>query len=241
MQDWLNKLAQRLDVEHRLANQARTNAINPHGLLRPSLAAEIEAIKANPPKWVDARKGAANPSMLKSPAVPAGHFDIGPNAARPLDNAHLTFHTLRPDELPPGTVIYRVLDPKSNDNSICWMTKAEFDKLKSKDDWRRRFAVWAYWNANGEFTKYVVPPGKPLKVWRGETASQQLKDTAGKPVKDSKGNELWLEGGAEQLVINPADLNRAHLKPREFTGWSYDSFNVEVGLVGVPILQTNWK
>lgn len=40
------------------------------------------------------------------------------------------------------------------------MTKAEFDKLKSKDDWRRRFAVWANWNSNGEFVTYTVPKGK---------------------------------------------------------------------------------
>lgn len=105
----------------------------------------------------------------------------------------------------------------------------------------RRFAVWANWNSNGEFVKYTVPPGKPLKVWRGETASQLLEDARGHAVKDAKGNNLWLEGGAEQMVVHPKDMDKAYMSPREFTGWGYDSFDVEVGLVGVPILQSKWR
>lgn len=126
-------------------------------------------------------------------------------------------------------MLYRVLDPKTTDNSICWMTKAEFDKLKSKDDWRRRFAVWANWNANGEFVTYTVPPGKGLNAWEGVTASQQIDKTS-----------YVLEGGAVQIVLDPKDLNPASLGKREFTGWSYDDLNNKVDLVGVPILKTNW-
>ena len=53
------------------------------------------------------------------------------------------------------------------------MSKAEFEKLLSKDDWRRRFAVWSSWNGNGEFVTYAVPPGKGLNVWEGVTARKK--------------------------------------------------------------------
>jgi hypothetical protein len=173
--------------------------------------------------------------------VPAGHFDIGDDAKGPLWRAHKTFHDARPDVLLPGTVLYRVLDPKSYDNSICWMTKAEFDKLHNKSQWRDRFAVWRHWNHNGEVVTYTVPPGAGLKVWRGKAASQPLKDGAGSVVKaNDKGDGFWLQGGAEQIVVNPADLKRSQLGKREFTGWGYDEGNIEVNLVGVPILQHNW-
>jgi hypothetical protein len=241
-QDWLNRLAQRLDVEWRVKYRADVNVPNPHGSPRFSLDAEIEELKKAPPGWVDVVKEGKFPELRKEPAVPSGHFDIGKKAPQPHKEAFKTFHSATPDVLPPGTVIYRVLAPNSYDNSICWMTKAEFDKLRNKDDWRRRFAVWMNWNVNGEFATYTVPPGKGLPVWRGATASQVLKDKNGVEVlADAKGNKFWLEGGAEQLVVNPTDLRHEFVSERKFTGWSYDEGNIEVNLVGVPILQTNWK
>ena len=64
------------------------------------------------------------------------------------------------------------------------MSEAEFFKLKSKDDWRRRLAVWANWNSNREYITYVVPPGPPLHVWEGVTASQRMGTS-----------DFYLEGG----------------------------------------------
>lgn len=242
LQNWLNRLAQRLDVEHRLNYQANTNALNPHSFSRFSLDAEIEALKKSPPSYVKMGKTGTHPALKKAPMVPSTHADIGPKEMPPLKNAFSTFHSAEPDTLPPGTVIHRVLDPKSNDNSICWMTQKEFKQLKSKADWRDRFAVWKNWNSNGEVVTYTVPPGPGLPVWRGKTASQQLTDSSGNIVKaNDKGEGFWLQGGAEQLVVNPADLQRDHLGKREFTGWGYDESDVDVSLVGVPILQTNWR
>jgi hypothetical protein len=177
----------------------------------------------------------------EAPDVPYGHFDIGDNAKSPLREGYKTFHSARPDVLAPGTVLYRVLDPNSNDNSTCWMIKAEFEKLRSKPEWRDKFAVWRNWNHNGEAVTYTVPPGEGLRVWRGAAAAQQLKDRTGNLIKANEaGDSFWLRGGAEQIFVNPADLQRNHLGKREFTGWGYDEGNVEVNLVGVPILQTNW-
>lgn len=242
LQDWLNKLAQRLDVEHKLNYQANTNALTPHSALRHSLDVELEVLRKAPPPYVKVGKEGANEALLRPPVVPPGHFDIGSKATPPLKNAFTTFHSIEPDVLPPGTKIYRVLDPKSNDNSICWMTQAEFKALKSKADWRDRFAVWRNWNANGEVVSYTVPPGKGLPVWRGTTASQPFKDGNGNIVKaNDKGDAFWLQGGAEQLVVNPADLKRAHLAQRKPTGWGYDEGDIDVSLVGVPVLKTNWR
>lgn len=241
VQDWLNKLAQRLDVEQRLNYRAHTNAVNPHSFQRFSLDAEVEALKKNPPEWVKVGKKGKYSALDEAPEVPPGYFDIGERAKPPHRDAFETFHAARPDVLPPGTVLYRVLDPKSNDNNICWMSKAEFDKLHSKAEWRDKFAVWRYWNHNGEVVTYTVPPGNGLRVWRGQTASQRLKDNNGNLVRaNEQGDGFWLQGGAEQIVVNPADMPRQHYGKREFTGWGYDEGDIEVSLVGVPILQHDW-
>ena len=110
------------------------------------------------------------------------------------------------------------------------MRKAEFDKLKSKPEWRRKFAVWSSWNANGEFVTYTVPPGKGLNVWEGATGSQ-----AHKLNPDYK-----LEGGAPQIVLDPADLKEKHMGKRRPTGWGYDDLGRTTDMTGIPVLKPNW-
>lgn len=113
------------------------------------------------------------------------------------------------------------------------MTKAEFDQLKSKAEWRRRFAVKANWNGNGEYVTYTVPPGEGLKAWEGTVASQAYKNADDEV-------EYVLEGGARQIVLDPADLDAAYLGKRHATGWGYRSLvNETVSLVGVPVLKNN--
>lgn len=246
IQNYLNRLAQRLDVEHRVTHRASTNAPNPHGSTRMALDAEIAELRKTPPAWVKVKGKGKYRAKRTPPPVPHGHFDISDKAPEPLGGAYKTFaDDVYPDTLSPGTVLYRVVDPKSADNSICWMTKVEFDKLRSKPEWRDRFAVWKHWNSNGEYLTYTVPPGPGMPVWRGTTASQPLKQKKGlveEVVKaDDKGNAFWLDGGAEQIVVDPKLLDPKKASQREFTGWGYDDSDIEVNLVGVPILQTNWK
>lgn len=243
VQNWLDKLAKRLELEHSMTHRATTNITNPHSMTRLSLDAEIEAIKKAPPEWVKVRKRPLHKAAENAPAVPPGHFDIGQTNPPPgAKDAFKTFaRDVRPDRLPPGTVIYRVVDPNSADNSICWVTEEVFKSLHSKAEWRDRLAVWGSWNRNGEYTRYKVPPGDGLAVWRGKAASQQLKDRAGNVVKaDATGSSYWLDGGAEQLVVSPRDLNRAHIEKRKFTYWDDGPTEIEVSLVGVPTL-TNWR
>jgi hypothetical protein len=242
VQDLINKLANRLELEHAQTYRAMTNAVNPHQFTRLGFDVEVTALKKAPPDWVTVGKVGKYPAPRRAPAVPAGHFSIGADGPNGVTDAFLTFtKDVRPDRLPPGTVIYRVVDPTSADNSYCWMTKAEFLKLNSKANWRDRFAVWANWNRNGEYVKYTVPRGEGLPVWRGTPASQEMADRAGNVVKaDDKGNTFWVDGGAEQIVVNPADLKRAGMSKRELTNWTDGSADIEVSLVGVPSL-TNWR
>lgn len=84
-----------------------------------------------------------------------------------------------------------------------------------------------------------------MPVWRGTTASQPLKQRNGlveEIVKaDGKGNAFWLDGGAEQIVVDPKRLDPKHASKRELTDWGYEGGNMEVNLVGVPALERNWK
>lgn len=231
VQHWVNKLARRLEIEADMNYRAYTNTINPHAFTRPPQTAELEAMKAQKPAWVDVGMPKKYPGIEVAPTVP-GWPDISAKSPKPLRSAFDTFHTVTHVEYAPGTVLYRVVDPGSVDNSICWMTKVEFDKLKSKNDWRRHFAVWGDWNKNEEFVTYVVPPGKPLRGWEGVTASQNLK--AGK-------DSFVLEGGARQIVIDPHDLEKSSLGKRQATGWGYSNQGESISMVGVPKLTNNWK
>ena len=149
----------------------------------------------------------------------------------PLHEAFKTFHDAAPITLTPGEKLYRVVAPDSADNSICWLREAEFLSIKDKADWRRRFAVWRYWNRNGEYVTYTVPPSG-LRAWEGKAASQELK----------KGSPYSLEGGATQIVIDPADLDKGILGKRQPTNWGYTDFAGETDqFLGLPKLTNNWK
>ncbi|MCO4857246.1 hypothetical protein MKD49_12225 [Herbaspirillum sp. WGmk3] len=226
LQDLLDQLARRLDIESDMLHRARLNTVNPHGFRRTTTDAEKDAFDKDLPSWATKSKTLKYPPLEKAPPIPPGYprFDDG----LATKNAYDTFNTIRPLDLPPGTKLRRVLDPKSADNSICWMTEEEFQKLQSKADWRKRFAVWASWNSNGEVITYIVPEGG-LKVWEGVVASQKLKNSS-----------YVLEGGARQIVVNPDDLKKALVSKRQPTHWGYDEFGQKTDLVGVPVLTNNW-
>ena len=110
------------------------------------------------------------------------------------------------------------------------MREEEFLKLKSKSDWRKRFAVWAHWNSNGEYITYTVPDGHPgLRVWEGVTASQIIKDS-----------KYVLEGGAVQIVIDPSHLKKSNVSKRQSTKWKYDELGTQNDMIGVPTLKNNF-
>jgi hypothetical protein len=242
VQDILDRTAQRLDVEHALQYRAATNAFSPHQFKRINLDAELAKYEKNRPGYVDELAKHPHPradieqyqAALKDAdaaieqAIKDGRLrartDI-PDLARGDHYKNFT-KDMRFDVIPEGEVLYRVLDPGSSDNAFYWMTKAEFDKLQSKDDWRRRFAVWVGWNKDGEVVAYTVPPGG-LPVWRGTAATQD-------------GGKFMLAGGGEQIFVNPAHLDQRFADARKATGWGYNDLGEQADLTGVPTLQRNW-
>lgn len=227
VQNFLKQLARRLEIQTDMAHRAYLNTANPHAFSKVSEPEEVAAFNKAKPGWVDNTGKLVFPPVSRAPASKPGWTSTIPDAKRGrhlLDNAHLTFNTIQPVTIPPGAKLYRIVDPTSADNSICWVSEAEFRSLKSKDDWRRRLAVWANWNSNGEFVVYTVPPGPGLNVWEGVTASQNL-----------HGTNYVLEGGARQIVIDPAHLEKEFLSARKRTGWGYDDLGKTNSLVGVPV------
>lgn len=216
--DLLERLANRLRVEGDSAFRAHVGD-NAHLYGGVRASEELEFFKREKPDWVDVgvkeRAYPALENLRKSnmEEIAEGWPDISKTSENPLLKGKFnTFDdSMRAVEIPPGTVIYRVVDPSSGDNSICWMNKAEFDKLRSKNDWRRHFAVWKSWNENGEFVTYTVPPGQSLKVWEGGAATQI----------NNNMEEYSLEGGWNQIVLDPSQLKKEYTGPRQKTGWGY--------------------
>ncbi|WP_228379724.1 hypothetical protein [Pantoea agglomerans] len=239
LNDILEHLANRLRVEGDNAFRAHVGD-NAHFYGAARASEELEFFKREKPDWVDVgKKERTFPAIEKfkgKEAIADGWPDISEGSKNSaLKKKFNTFDkSMQPVEIPPGTVIYRVVDPSSSDNNICWMRKAEFDKLTSKSDWRRRFAVWKSWNENGEFVTYTIPPGKPLKVWEGRAGTQI----------NVHAPEFSLEGGAVQIVLDPSQLKKEFTGPRQKTGWGYgDVANDPVyPYLGLPKLENthNW-
>ncbi len=236
--NWLTHLARRLELESDMQYRATVNALTPHTFKRVNNSEELAAIKANKPEWVDFRKNPKHPALKHSPTPPEDWVikhgelpNIGDGSKHPLlQKKYNTFESAHPTQFQSGETIYRIVDPDSYDDSICWMRKKEFDALKTKADWRRRFAVWQSWNRNGEFVTYTVPKGKTLNAWEGPAASQQMENAP----------TVMLEGGSTQLVINPNDLIPEALGKRQATHWGYGKLDSEPdGKLGLPKLTNN--
>jgi len=239
LNDILERLANRLRVEGDNAFRAHVGD-NAHFYGAARASEELALFKRERPDWVDVNavrpRYPALDEFENVKALKEGWPDISETSKNlALKNKFDTFDkSMRATEIPSGTVLYRVVDPSSSDNNICWMRKAEFDKLTSKSDWRRRFAVWKSWNENGEYVTYTIPPGQPLKVWEGRAGTQQNK----------KAPEYTLEGGAVQIVLDPSQLKKEYTGPRQKTGWGYgDAANDPVyPYQGLPKLENshNW-
>ncbi|MEB6478439.1 hypothetical protein [Acinetobacter vivianii] len=242
VQDFLERLAVRIERESDQAFKATTNVRNVTQFRRLGDDEELKAFRKQKPDWVHKKvKGeelpfepeTKDPKTVSTPLHPSLD-DIQPALKsgydHPLKGKYDTFAKgmIKAQVFHEGEVLVRVLAPGSLDNSICWMRKSEFGKLKSREDWRDKFAVWASWNANGEYLEYTVPKGQKLYAWEGPAASQQLK-------------EFYLEGGGIQIVLHPDHLIPSGLSKRKLTGWGYGT-DSEIGnfsMVGVPTLQTN--
>ncbi len=241
-QDYLDALANRLRVEADGAYRARPG--NNNHVLGNRESAELELLKRKQPDWVDKVDAVNYQALEKLPSnalndIAKGWPDITATSKhKALKGSFKTFdNSLRAAEVVPGERLYRVVDPSSGDNSICWMREVEFKALNSKSQWRREFAVWKNWNENGEYVIYTVPPGKPLKVWEGRAGTQEFT-----PEPSYK-----LEGGRQQIVLSPDDLDPKFVGSRQKTGWGYDDGTGDTALdplkpyLGLPELTHKWR
>lgn len=222
IKEYLFCTARRLEVDADTAHRAYLNNVNPHAFKKlSSPMEEIEAYKKHgKPDWVSDTGIMPYQPLRDPPAARDGW---------PSTRAYDTFHSMKATTIPPGTKLYRIVDPTSKDNSICWMREEEFKQLKSKAEWREKFGVWAHWNANGEYVTYTVPDGPGLNVWEGITASQRLDTT-----------DYIVKGGATQLVIDPSHLEKAYIGKRQATKWKYDELGTQNDMIGVPALKNNF-
>lgn len=222
VKDYLFCTARRLEVDADKAHRAYLNSVNPHAFKK--LSSPEEEIKAyekhGKPDWVSDTGIIPYQALREPPTAKKGW---------PSTKAFDTFHSMRASTIPPGTKLYRIVDPTSKDNSICWMREEEFKQLKSKAEWREKFGVWAHWNANGEYVTYTVPDGSGLNAWEGITASQRLDTT-----------DYVVKGGATQLVIDPSHLDKAYIGKRQPTSWKYDELGTQNNMIGVPTLKNNF-
>lgn len=246
VQDFLEKLAVRIEKESDQAFKATTNVRNVTQFRRLDDGEELQAIRKQKPNWVHKTPengglpfmpAELDPKTVNTPLHPSlGKVQPALKSGydHPLKGKYDTFaqgpngeKLIKAQVFNEGEVLVRVLAPGSLDNSICWMRKSEFEKLTSREDWRDKFAVWASWNANGEYLEYTVPKGKKLYAWEGPAASQEL-------------GEFYLKGGGIQIVLHPDHLIPSGLSKRKLTGWGYGT-DTEIGnfsMVGVPTLQT---
>lgn len=241
IQDFLEKLAIRIDRESDQAFKATTNVRNLTQFRRVADDEELAAIRQKKPNWVhktpengqlplpEETKDPKNSMTPLHPSLGSIQLALKSGYGHPLKNKYNTFAKglIKAQVFNEGEVLIRVLAPESFDNSICWMRKSEFQKLKSREEWRDKFAVWASWNANGEYLEYTVPKGKKLYVWEGPAASQER-------------GEFYLKGGGIQVVLDPKDLISSGLSRRKLTGWGYgtDTTIGDFSVVGIPVLKT---
>ncbi|HJF27663.1 MAG TPA: hypothetical protein K8V79_05380 [Acinetobacter lwoffii] len=241
VQDFLEKLAARIDKEADHAYKAKTNIKNLTQFRRVSDDEELDAFRQRKPNWVHKKiKGeelpfepaSQDPKTANTPLHPSlgdTQLALKSGYSHPLQGKYNTFaeDMIEAEVFKEGDVLVRVVAPGSLDNSICWMRKSEFDKLKSREEWRDKFAVWASWNSNGEYLEYTVPKGQKLYGWEGPAASQQR-------------GEFYLKGGGIQIVLDPKNLIPSGLSKRKLTGWGYgtDTIIGDFSIVGVPALET---
>lgn len=190
----LKVVAKKLDDQAWRVQVLRTNP----GWIAPiSESGSAKLINSNPPKWVTKRT-----RPLKHPALNAKGKKIQalmrahPGHPQLKDNVIETFSKrgggMRADSIVGPAKLYRVVDPSNEAAGVFWISEAEFKFIKTREEWRRKFAIKPEWNQNGWVVEYEVKAGESLEVWRGPAASQQL-----------AGTDHYLEGGGEQIVFFP--------------------------------------
>lgn len=194
----LKVVAKKLDDHAWRVEVYRTN----RGWVAPiSESGSAKLINAHPPKWAKKLEGPLpHPPLEMKEKQIEGLMKKHPSHPQLDEELVATFSArggLRADSIKGPAKLYRIVDPSNEGAGIFWVSEAEFNALKNRDEWRSRFAVKPHWNQNGWFVEYEVKAGETLHVWRGPAASQRL-----------EGTNFCLEGGGEQIVFFPTSRDK---------------------------------
>lgn len=190
----LKVIAKRLDDHAWRVQTYQTN----RGWIAPiSESGSAKLINAKPPKWVKKLKKKMDfPSLQLDEEAILALTKANPNHLPLTDSIVTTFSAkrggIRADIIAGPAKFYRIVDPSNEGAGIFWITEADYRAIKTRDDWRSRFAVKPEWNQNGWVVEYELKAGEDLPVWRGPAASQEL-----------IGTNYYLLGGSEQIVFSP--------------------------------------
>jgi hypothetical protein len=192
----LKVIAKRLDDHAWHVQTYQTN----RGWIAPiSVPGAAKLINAKPPKWTKKLSGnmdfpAQNLSKEEIQALMKKHPNHPPLAKSFANTFCPKNGGMHASTITGPAKLYRIVDPSNEGAGMYWMTEAEYKSIKSRDEWRSRFAVRPDWNQNGWVVEYEVKAGETLPVWRGPAASQPI-----------PGTSYYLEGGAEQIVFYPGN------------------------------------
>ena len=208
----LNTTAKKLD-DHALVASSRT--VNRHWISPMGTSGTAVMVIKKPPKW--AKKGRmSNPPYGDKAEKKANEIAKDADTYRRKTGKDYPYQKLDADvvrafkdgalqkaSIAGPAKLYRVIDPTGQGGGQYWMDEKSFKALKSRDDWREKFAVSPSFNQNGQYVVYEVPAGETLHVWRGTTASQKI-----------DGTPYHLNGGGDQIVFTPQQDTMVQARPR---------------------------
>jgi hypothetical protein len=136
--------------------------------------------------------GGSPPGAKEGPM--RGTFQLGKRTepgfpALPAREA-VNFSDVQPNELPPGTKLYRCYDPNwkaGSPNGGYWSLQPP----ASEADWRGGSAVLPQWGNSGNMIEELTLGPQGMKIWQGTTAPQNM------------GGGLYMPGGDQQVWIPP--------------------------------------
>ncbi len=198
----LNTTAKKLD-DHALV--AHSRVVNRGWISPMSIDGTAAAVNKKPPKWAKTgtrpnRPFSDDAARDKAAEIAKEAKDHQRKTGQKYSYPVLAWDVIktfkkgamRKNSIVGPAKLYRVVDPTGQGGGQYWMDEKSFKALKSRADWREKFAVSPSFNQNGQYVVYEIPAGATLHVWRGTTGSQEIKHTS-----------YHLNGGGEQIVFSP--------------------------------------
>lgn len=201
LQDAMDEIIQRLEIEDLVQRRSIVNVGNVHfrGNLPEARAITLMRNADPPPPWLSKGKPRFSGLDPENKALKRKLSEDYADGYPKLTEGNIkSFHKLESYDITGPATLYRVTSPGNGAAGDCWIPEELFKKIMNapdpKTEWRKYFAVWPDWNADGQFVVMQIPPGQTVKGWRGPASSQVKEGLNGK----------YLEGGWDQIIVKPA-------------------------------------